>query len=301
MSSALNEHISSTQNFLKDPRLVAALLNQSTIGPADLVYEIGPGKGIITRQLAQRCQRLVAIEKDPRLAALLLQQFARSPRVTIHVGDFLAHPLPRQSYKVFANIPFNITSAIITRLTTAANPPEDAWLAIQQEAANTLLGQPHESLRSILLKPWFSLETIHRFQRSDFLPEPQVDVVMLRLRKRGPPLVSHTRRQHFRDFAVYTFTARQPTLAGTLKTLFTGPQLKHISRAVGFTADTTPTSLTFQQWLTLFDCFQEHANAQAIHAIAGSEQRLLQQQNHVQKVHRTRIHQLKAGGKRGDL
>ena len=173
MSSALRQPISYTQNFLKDPRLVAALLDQSSIARTDVVYEIGPGKGIITEQLARRCQRLIAIEKDPRLAARLRQQFIDRPHVTIHTADFLTHPLPQQPYKVFANIPFNITAAIVTKLTTSANPPEDAYLAMQAEAADVLLGQPRKSLRSILLKPWFAPETIHHFYRSDFVPEPQ--------------------------------------------------------------------------------------------------------------------------------
>ncbi|HEU5367937.1 MAG TPA: rRNA adenine N(6)-methyltransferase family protein, partial [Ktedonobacterales bacterium] len=264
--------------------------NGSSIAPGDTVYEIGPGKGIITHQLARRCQRLIAIEKDPRLAALLRQQFACQPHVIIHTADFLSYPLPHQPYKIVANIPFNITAAIIARLTTAANPPEDACLAIQREAAAALLGQPHETLRSILLKPWFAPAILHRFHRADFAPEPQVDVVMLRLRKRGPPLISHRRKQSFHDFVTYSFTARQPTLADALKSLFSGPQFKRISRAVGFPDDATPTSLTFAQWLHLFECFQEHASAQARLTIAGSEQRLLHQQSRLQKIHQTRIH-----------
>lgn len=289
MSPLPREHLCYTQNFLKDPRLVTHLLDQASITPDDVVYEIGPGKGIITAQLAHRCKRVVAIEKDSRLAALLLRRFAQQPQVSIHAADFLYYPLPRQPYKVFANIPFNITSAIVTKLSTAPNPPEDAYLAMQQEAAAMLLGQPRESLRTLLLKPWFELTMIHRFQRSDFVPEPQVDVVMLRLRKRGPPLVCAQHRQCFRDFAVYAFTSRQPALAGTLKTLLSGPQLKHFSRSVGFAADATPTSLTFAQWLRLFDCFQQQANARALRAIAGSEQRLLRQQQQLHKVHRTRL------------
>lgn len=290
MSSALRHPIAYTQNFLKDPRLVAMLLNESSIAPGDTVYEIGPGKGIITHQLARRCRRLIAIEKDPRLAALLRQQFSASPHVTIHTADFLDYPLPHQPYKVFANIPFNITAAIIAKLTTADHPPTDAYLAMQAEAAATLLGQPHETLRSILLKPWFAPEIIHHFQRLDFAPQPRVDVVMLRLRKRGPPLIAPKHSQTFRDLITYAFTSREPTLAATLKTLFTGPQRKHISKTIGLAADATPTALTFDQWLQLFHCFTQHASPWALQTIAGSEQRLINQQNKLQKMHKTRLY-----------
>jgi len=289
MSTSFRPAICYSQNFLKDPRLVAWLLKQSSIGPDDVVYEIGPGKGIITAQLALRSKQVIAIEQDPRLAALLRQHFAQRPNVTIHARDFLDYRLPRKPYKVFANIPFTITTPIVTRLTTADNPPEDAYLAMQQEAAERFLGMPRESLYSVLLKPWFEVELVHRFRRQDFVPEPSVDVVMVRLHKRGPPLVSRAERQCFRDFVVYGFTRWRPTLGAILKGIFSGRQLKQISRTVGFGLDATPTSLTSEQWLSLFACFQERANEQAWQAIAGSEQRLIQQQNRLQKAHRTRL------------
>ena len=157
MPSSIRQSVFYSQNFLKDPCLVASLLDSCSIEDEDVVYEIGPGKGIITQQLALRYKQVVAIEKDPRLAALLRQQFADRPNVTIYQGDFLHYHLPRQPYKVFANIPFNITTAIVTRLTTAELPPEDTYLTMQKEAAEMFLGKPHESLRTILLKPWFEI------------------------------------------------------------------------------------------------------------------------------------------------
>ncbi len=289
MSTSFRPAIRCSQNFLKDPRLVTSLLKQSSIGPDDVVYEIGPGKGIITTQLALHSKRVVAIEQDPRLAARLRQQFITWPNVTIHEGDFLEYPLPRKPYKVFANIPFTITTAIVARLTLADHPPEDAYLAMQQEAAGRFLGKPRESLYSVLLKPWFELELVHRFRRQDFVPEPRVDIVMVRLHKRGPPLVSRAERQCFHDFVVYGFTTWRPTLGDILKGVFSGRQLTHIHRTLGLGLDATPTALTFEQWLSLFACFQQSANAQARQAIAGSEQRLKQQQQRLQKVHRASL------------
>src|SRR5947209_8148600 len=286
MSSSFHQRIFYAQNFLKDPCLVASLLARCGIDHDDVVYEIGPGKGIITEQLARRCKHVVAIEKDPCLSALLLQQFADRPNVTIHECDFLHYHLPRKPYKVFANIPFNITTAIVTKLTSAEYPPEDAYLVMQKEAADRFLGKPHESLYSVLLKPWFEVELVHRFRRKDFVPEPQVDVVMLRLRKRGPPLVKRVDRQSFRDFVVYSFTTWRPTLGDILKGILTGQQLKHVRRALGVDLDATPTSLTFEQWLNVFEYFKNIGNEQARHTIAGSEKRLRQQQKRLQKVHR---------------
>jgi 16S rRNA A1518/A1519 N6-dimethyltransferase RsmA/KsgA/DIM1 with predicted DNA glycosylase/AP lyase activity len=74
-----------------------------------------------------------------------------------------------------------------------------------------------ESLRAVLLKPWFNVEIMHQFRRKDFVPEPRVEVVMLRLHKRGPPLVSRKNRQLFRDFVVYGFTSWKPNMGQMLK------------------------------------------------------------------------------------
>jgi len=254
---------------------------------------------MITEQLALLCKHVVAIEKDPRLSALLLQKFADMPNVTIHEGDFLHYRLPHKPYKVFANIPFNITRAIVTRLTDAHHPPEDAYLAMQQEAADTFLGKPHESLYTVRLKPWFEVEIVHRFRRQDFVPKPRVDVVMLRLRKRGPPLVKSADRQCFRDFVVYGFTTWRQNLGHILEGIFTRQQLKYIRRELGVDLDATPTSLPFEQWLNLFKYFKNVGNEQAMHAIAGSEKRLRQQQKRLQKVQR--IFPLKTTRKDGEL
>jgi 23S rRNA (adenine-N6)-dimethyltransferase len=288
MSSPIRHSVLYSQNFLKDPRLVASLLDRLSISSNDVVYEIGPGKGIITEQLALRCKQIVAIEKDQRLAARLRQKLADRPDVTIHSGDFLCYPLPRHPYKVVANIPFNITAAIVTRLTTAPYPPDDAYLTMQKEAAEMFLGKPHESLRTILLKPWFEMECVHQFRRNDFLPAPRVDVVMLRLRKRGPPLIQRADRQCFRDFVVHIFTSWQPALDMTLKSIFTRQQLNSIRKELGLDLHGTPTSLSLEQWLNLFNYFKMVRNERSIQVIAGSEQRLIQQQSRLQKIHRTR-------------
>lgn len=294
MSSLASRHsIRLSQNFLKRPALVASVLDRCDIGPDDVVYEIGPGKGIMTEQLALRCRRVVAVEKDPSLAAQLRRRFAGVPTVTIHEGDFLDYLLPRKPYKVVANIPFNITAAIVSKLTAAEeDAPGDAYLAVQREAADALLGRPHESLRSVLLKPWFETEIVHRFRRMDFDPAPRVDVVMLRLRKRGPPLVNARDRQCFRDFVTHVFTTRHPQPGAALKSVFTSRQLHQVRHDLGLDPAITPTSITFDQWLPLFAYFKTVATDRALRAIARSERALLRQQMRLQKVHRTR-----AGGR----
>lgn len=173
-------------NFLKDSSLVCLLLYLSSIEQNDLIYEIGAGKGILKAGLAQRCQQLIAAEKDPRLAAWLRQRFASSPGVTIVQADFLDLRLPDEPYKVFANIPFNCTAVIMEKITRSAQPPLEVFLVMKHEAAAVYCGSPRETLRAVLLKPFFSTEIIHHFDRRDFNPPPGVDAVLLRLRKQQP-------------------------------------------------------------------------------------------------------------------
>ena len=287
MSASARPSVQLSQNFLTNSRLVASLLDRFDLGADSVVYEIGPGKGIITEQLALRFRRVIAIEKDQRLAASLMQKFGDWPNVTIHPGDFLRYPLPRNRYIVFANIPFNITAAIVTKLTTVENPPEVAYLAMQREAGRMFIGKPQESLRTILLKPWFETEIVHRFQRSDFAPAPRVDVVMLRLRKRGPPLVGEMDRELFRNFVVYLFTHWQPAGANPLTNLFPGRQYAALERTLGIDLTARPTSLTFAQCLRLFERLKVVGNPTAPGLVAGSEQRLMRQQARLEKRHRT--------------
>lgn len=295
--SPLPQRMLLSQNFLNDPRLVASLLDKTRLDSESVVLEIGPGGGIITEQLARRYRRVIAVEKDPSLARILQRTFQDWPGVTIHSGDFLEYHLPRTPYNVVANIPFNITSAVVTKLTTAANPPGDAYLVVQREAADMLLGRPRDTLRSILLKPWFEPSVTHHFQRRDFIPAPRVDVVMLRLRKRGPPLISTHDRQPFRDFVTYVFTHWQRTRHSPLADLFTQRQLRFIAHACGFDPDVHPTFISFEHWLTLFGQLKVVASMEALQRIQGSEARLLAQQSRLQKRHRTRTGRRKTGAK----
>lgn len=288
MSSLPRPSIRYAQNFLRDPRLVASLLDTFCLASDSIVYEIGPGTGVMTEQLALRYQQVVAIEKDPRLARLLRCAFADRPNVTIYQDDFLRYRLPCAKYTVVANIPFNITSAIVAKLTSGECSPQDAYLTMQREAADTLLGKPHETLRTILMKPWFEIEVVHHFRRMDFTPAPRVDVVMLRLRKRGPPLVRRADRQCFRDFVTHVFTTWQPTVEETLKRLCTRRHFNAIRTDLDFDCDVTPTSLTLEQWVDLFASFQARGDARGRAAIRGSEKRLMRQHSMLQKIHRTR-------------
>jgi len=280
--------ITYAQNFLRSSRLVDHLLARSSIGPDDLVVEIGPGSGIMTERLAGACRQVLAIEKDPALARRLCGRLARFPNVALFEADATEFPLPVTPYKVFANPPFNATAAIIGRLTDETWTPVDAYLVVQREAAARFLGEPRESLASLRLKPWFEPTLIHRFRRDDFLPAPGVEVVLLRLRKRGPPLLDPSEARTYRDFVVFAITAWRATLRDALGGAIDRAAVRRIERRCGIDLRRAPTAVSFADWLALFAAFLVEANGRALSTIGGAEARLRAEQRGLQKEHRTR-------------
>lgn len=280
--------ITYSQNFLKSRKLARRLASRSSLGPDDTVLEVGPGRGVLTRPLAERCHQVIAVEKDPALASSLSVEIAGLHNVVIYEADFLDVPLPSTPYNVFANIPFNVTAAIVTRLTQATNPPDETYLVVQREAAERFAGGQRESLVSLLLKPWFAPSIVHRFASDDFVPPPRDDVVLLRFNKRGPPLVPLTEAQRYRDFVVFGFTAWQPNVRYAYRTIFDRQEFDELCGRLGLDPRLKPSEVPFPQWLGLYEYFREHSSPRARNEVEGAEQRLRKQQTGLRKEYRTR-------------
>jgi Ribosomal RNA adenine dimethylase len=152
-----------SQNFLRDPKLVDRLIQQAGLGKADTVIDIGAGDGVLRQALAKHCARVIDLEKDHMLSTQLCNIFNEVSNVEVVCDDFLEWPLLGFTYKVFANIPYIATAAIVTKLTTAPNLLLDAHLTVQIEAAQKFAGVPKESLYALLLKPSFRVNITHRF------------------------------------------------------------------------------------------------------------------------------------------
>ena len=106
-----------TQNFIVSKDLISELVKKSSITKDYLVYEIGAGEGAITNELLKKAKKVVAFEIDTNLFNKLSQRFKNEKSLKLRLGDFLSFSLPKQPYKVFSNIPFNITSSIVKKLT----------------------------------------------------------------------------------------------------------------------------------------------------------------------------------------
>jgi 23S rRNA (adenine-N6)-dimethyltransferase len=244
------------QNFLRSPGLVRQLVANSSIGPCDVVYEIGPGNGIITTELARAVKRVVAIEKDPELVRRLRERFRGIENIEIIERDFLQFSIREHDYKIFANIPYSITASIVRKILYAPPVPREAYLILQKEPARKFAGRPSETLFSLLAKPFVEFQIVAELKRTDFEPVPNVDSVQLHIARRYAPLVQKEDAAVYREFVQYGFGRWKRYLRSALKPFFTYKQWKRLSQDLRFPLNATPTELTFEQWLGLFKAFK---------------------------------------------
>lgn len=196
-----------SQNFLRNGELVKSLIRASGISWKDTVLEIGAGKGIITDGLLSIAKKVIAVEVDKDLFAILSSRLGNNKTLELDCGDFLDFELPKKPYKVFSNIPFSITGEIVKKLLFSNNPPDTCNLIIQKEAAEKFVVNPKKnSMLSILFYPWFEIKISHFFKKTDFAPVPSVDICLLRIIKRPTPLISNNSLSKYRDFVVFKFT-----------------------------------------------------------------------------------------------
>ncbi|HEY7783451.1 MAG TPA: rRNA adenine dimethyltransferase family protein [Pyrinomonadaceae bacterium] len=273
METRRHRQIRLAQNFLKSPKLVHRLVGMSTIGPTDTVYEIGPGNGIITAELARVAKQVIAIEKDAVLVRRLRERFRLFDNVEIVEKDFLAYsfctrrtksastPIGREAriseLKIFASIPYNITAQVLRKLLNERSQLSEGFLILQREAAKKFSGSPRENLFSILAKPFFEFQILAQLRRTDFLPVPGVDSVLLSIKRRDRPLIETQDVGPYRDFVQYGFARWKPSLRLAFKNVFTYKQWKLLARDLEIPLKATPTELSFEQWLGLYRGFRQ--------------------------------------------
>lgn len=281
--------LSYSQNFLKSPEFVKSLISKTDLRAGDLVVEIGSGRGIITKLLAERGYRVVGIELDKDLFNSLVAQFKGYPNVEIVKADFLKWDLPSESYKVFSNIPFNMTTDIITKLISGNNPPTTTYLILQDKAAERFIGEPlaKDTQMSILLKPFYETAVISKINKSEFTPVPNIGAVLAMFKKRQTPLVEPRLSQLFRDFVIYGYNQWKPTVIEAFAKVFSPKQRSILEKEEGIRG-AKPTDVKLKQWVVLFDAFIKYVPEDRKMIVKGAEGRLRAQQRTLQKVYRTR-------------
>jgi 16S rRNA (adenine1518-N6/adenine1519-N6)-dimethyltransferase len=173
------------QNFLIDGNILEILAREADIRATETVLEIGPGLGALTRKLADRAAKVIAIEKDGRLAEFIRRRY---PEVTVIHGDACAAELPACD-KVVANLPYSISSAMLERFVEAAAPPRRLVLTVQKEVALRLAATPrHKDYGALTLftQLRYHVTIVHIVSPQCFLPAPNVDSAIVALDRREP-------------------------------------------------------------------------------------------------------------------
>lgn len=196
------------QHFLRSPRLVAELVGHSNIRRNDLVYDLGAGSGVITSVLARRAREVIAVETEPHALEKLRQNVGSSENVSIINSDILALALPEIPYKVFANIPFSLSSQVVQKLSFSQHPPKATYLIVQKQFANKLLADTNHftSQLGAQLTPFYTVRIRKPLHKTDFTPPPGVDTVLLEIKPRPEPHIDVSDMASYREFieAIYT-------------------------------------------------------------------------------------------------
>ena len=284
--------LSHTQNYINNKELVHKLIGFVDFTEANLVIEVGPGKGIITDELLRHASRLKVIEADKRLFALLKDKYKHISHDRLHLvpGDFLKYELPKEPFLVVSNIPFNITVEIIRKLTDKYSKLQSAYLIMQKEAAVKFLGAPHahSPLFSHFLQIHYTVEHLLHIPRANYNPRPNFDTSFIAIKKRATPVVTNADEFIFKDFITFLFQNRKSLAKDCLKSLFSGLQTKIILSDLGIPENSEKKKIIFDDWVRIFRVFQEHAPERGFIKINLAYKKLVSEQRTLKKIHRTR-------------
>ena len=183
------------QNFLADATVLAHIIEVAQIRSTDIIIEIGAGKGALTRVLAKKSNRVIALELDDDLIPRLLRDFPITSNVKIVHQDFLKtnilelmggqHSHQKKPYRVIANIPYYITAPIIKHILDCTTKPQDILLMVQKEVAERITASPGDmSILAISVQIYADIEYCFTVPRTAFFPIPKVDSAIIRITPR---------------------------------------------------------------------------------------------------------------------
>ncbi|MEY4731501.1 MAG: dimethyladenosine transferase, rRNA (adenine1518-N6/adenine1519-N6)-dimethyltransferase [Candidatus Parcubacteria bacterium] len=256
------------QHFLKDASVLRAIADAISPRPGEIIVEIGPGHGELTKELVLACGasdvgeqqcRIIAIEKDARLGELLQKTFLDDPKVNIVHGDALnlleeiaTDTIPKSTpYAVVGNIPYYITGRLLRVLGELEHKPSRIVLTIQKEVAERIVAEPPCMNRlAAIVQFWAEPRILHIVPRSAFRPEPDVDsaVILLSVKNSIPETVG---------FPIYTAIVRklfaQPrkTILNNLRTAAPIEDVERALRTAGSVPQQRPQDLSIQAIATI--------------------------------------------------
>jgi 23S rRNA (adenine-N6)-dimethyltransferase len=195
-----------SQHFLRSSALAAQLVRDAGIGADDLVLDLGAGTGRLTAQLARAAGRVRAVELDPRLAARLRDRWSN---VEVVEGDAAAVELPREPFRVVANLPFDRTTDLLhVLLDDPRTQLLRADVVVQWDVAFKRAVPWPSTLNGVLWSAFYETTVARRLPRTAFEPPPAVDAGVLVFRWRSEPLIRPELIGEYRRFVARGFRRR---------------------------------------------------------------------------------------------
>ncbi len=222
------------QYFLTGQWAARALAQAIDVRPDEIILEIGPGKGALTKELLRTGLRVVAVEKDQVLAGHLQQTFTSELEndqlriVHEDIRDVTPQQLGLENYIVAANIPYYITGEIIRTFLTAEPQPRALALLVQKEVAERIIAwNKKESILSISVKAYGTPRIVAKVSRGNFSPPPSVDSAILSITNISRDFFSDVNEGTFFRIVRAGFASKRKILAGNLtgKFGFTKPEI----------------------------------------------------------------------------
>ena len=257
------------QNFLVNPSVCPRMAEACGASPESGVLEIGPGIGVLTRELASRAGKVVAIELDDRLPPVLAETLGGYDNVRVVQGDCMKLDLPallREEFgdrpvAVCANLPYYITSPIIMNLLESRLPVTNITVMVQKEAAQRLCATPgtrQAGAVTLAVQYYAEAQTLFGVSRGSFLPAPNVDSAVIRLTVRQQPPVSVADERHLFRLIRAGFGQRRKTLLNSLTAAgYTKETLAAALTAAGIAPTARAEELTLPQFAALSDALTE--------------------------------------------
>lgn len=209
------------QNFLTETAVVSEIVEFAEIGPNDLVIEIGPGMGILSREIIRSGANLIAVELDRELAALLRNDLADQPTFALVEQDArYLNPdelTGGRPYQVVANLPYSVATVILRNLMEADHPPTRMTVMVQREVAERMTAQPGDlSLLGLATDLYAAAEIVMIVPPEVFTPPPKVESAVVRLDTRHELRGTQAQRDRMFELATMSFQRKRKTLSNGL-------------------------------------------------------------------------------------
>ena len=246
------------QHFLTDRRILGRIADALQLQGHETVLEIGPGRGALTDILAARAKRLIAIEYDRALAAMLRERYARHGNVLIAEADVLEVSLGELAagpYVLVGNVPYYITTPILFH---ALAPPraDRAVYLVQREVAQRLVARPgtkEYGALTVNVAAVARAETLFGVPAGAFAPPPKVESAVVRITPLATPLVAADEEQRFRVLVQSAFGMRRKQMRRVVRSLFSidAEQADQLLAQAGIEPEVRPETLSVEQFVGL--------------------------------------------------